>query len=142
MKLQGRPESARYRMGARSSSLGGFMKKWKATGPFVVALGIVCALACEKDDAGPGRGEDRERTRTLSSADTTTDVSFDLVYPAGYGVGSVPIGASDSLQLNDSVVIRAMDGTPGPATNAGSGTLTLGVTRAPSTARMSSYSRA
>src|SRR5262249_4775892 len=53
-------------------------------------------------------------------------VSFDLVFPAGYGLSRVPVGASADLVLGPGDHIIALDGSPGTVTNAGSGLLTVG----------------
>lgn len=93
--------------------------------PFVLTLifGSIGAVASCGHSPDPAPSE---VVGTNTAALSTADVTIDLAYPAGFSVANVAVGASDSLQLNDQVKLFAATGSPGAATNTGSGMLTLG----------------
>ncbi len=54
------------------------------------------------------------------------NATFNLVYPAGYGISRVAIAASQGMLLGVNDKVLATNGSPGTVTNAGSGLVTVG----------------
>jgi len=52
--------------------------------------------------------------------------SFDLLFPSGYGLSQVTVGASQDVSLGPGVKVEAIDGSPGNVTNSGTGPFGIG----------------
>ena len=62
----------------------------------------------------------------LSPSLVAANISFDLLFPAGYGLSQVTVGASEDMVLGPGVKVEGVDGSLGIVTNAGSGQLGVG----------------
>ncbi|MCL2726291.1 MAG: PKD domain-containing protein [Polyangiaceae bacterium] len=96
---------------------------------FVSALGI-STFACTHDVTSPPSTGSESLAVKAAAADPSTppaseDITFNLVYPAGYNIGQVAVGASGSLSLGSNDVILGVDGKPGAVTSAGIGATSL-----------------
>jgi PKD domain-containing protein len=59
---------------------------------------------------------------TVNAAPPAT-IPFDLLFPSGYSLSRVTVGASEDIVLGSGALIQTVDGSPGIVTNSGNGTL-------------------
>jgi len=98
-----------------------------------VASALVLTLStfsCTHDVTNPPPTGSESSAVKPAAADPSTppaseDITFNLVYPAGYNIGQVAVGASGSLSLGSNDVILGADGKPGTVTSAGTGATSL-----------------
>ncbi len=85
---------------------------------------LIVIPGCRGDVSHEGKLD--EPLGVSRAALTAGSQSVTLSYPAGFGLGNSAIGSSDSLNLGDRVKVLAANGSPGNATNAGSGSTIVG----------------
>ena len=90
----------------------------------VVVAGLVAVAGCQGDAASVEHSGKTSLALTLPPPPTPT--TFDLAFPAGYGLPEVAIAASRDVLLGPNDHILAIDGSPGNMTNAGGGPVTVG----------------
>lgn len=86
-------------------------------------IAVLAAVACGRGDASlEATGTSRAEISSPSTPPPppgAPPISFDLVYPPGYGVNNVAVGASEDLVLSSHDTIVATDGSPGNVTSTG-----------------------
>jgi hypothetical protein len=90
---------------------------------FAVIAALVSVAACQDS---PSPASVAKSTAPLTITSPPAPVSFNLVYPSGYGLSQVPVGASQGVLLGPGDKVLAINGSPGTVTNAGSGLVTVG----------------
>ena len=97
-RLRFSPKLTRHVDVDRASGMGSFRRGLFLT---VIAV-VVSALACGHggmDDGGAASSSAALSAPPAPAATPSKSITFDLVYPKGYGVNTVAIGASDELAL-------------------------------------------
>src|SRR5260370_37970679 len=80
---------------------------------------LVLAVACSSHSSQREKLGATAEPLTAKRPSSTASVTFDLVFPHGYGLSKAAVGASDSLRIGRGARILAANGSPGAATNAG-----------------------
>ncbi len=97
----------------------------------ILGCALVAALASGAGCRGDSPSAEPVTTSSLAWTNRTqgapqAPVTFDLIYPAGYGLPRVPIGASDEVRLGENDTVLAADGSPGTVTNVGDAPVIVG----------------
>ncbi len=96
-------------LGFAACGEGGASKPSAATATTAGADALVGQTAFDRLSADAGGGR---RPRS-------TAVSFELTFPVGFGLSSVTLGSSHSMEISDWAQVQNVDGSPGTSTNTG-----------------------
>src|SRR5580704_13520276 len=99
-----------------------FVRGWGIRCVALIGLGL--AFAC-RGDVSPSEVLARTAAASTVPGNPIPSVTFNLVFPAGYGLSKVAVGASSSLQLDQNSKILGSSGSLGIATSTGSSQVSL-----------------
>jgi hypothetical protein len=84
------------------------------------ALAVACGPSAQPESVGTTTAD-----LAACSPPKPAPIEFDLVFPVGYGLARVGVGASERLRIGSQAHVLGTDGTPGVASSVGASPTTL-----------------